>query len=334
MKRFLMLFVLVVFFSLSISNSLAAEPNWSLIKQTEIKMFYPGIANWDFLNSIDHKLGARYINKGKKSCAGCHIGDGGEYDLMTDEIANGSLKMKITGKLFEPNPLPEKEGYLSSKIQAAYDSEFIYIRVEWKSKGTSWYASENGSPDRVALQINKDQKLFKKYGCMLSCHSSVDSMPNSASTDAVRKHPYYSKKKRDKVRLYTSYSRKEGGGWADMKSDEELKALALEGSFIDIWEARIEGNNVVTKDGWILEDRDYDKNDVSASGAYENGEYSVVFKRKLNTAQPKDVSLVDGDQFSFAVAIHENKAKKRQHYVSFPLTVGLGTEGTIRAEKL
>ncbi len=334
MKKFLFLFVLVVFFSLFISNSAVAEPDWSSIPEEEITLFYPGVANWEFLNSPDHSLGARNIKRGKKQCKTCHVSDSGEYDIMTEEIAAGRLKMKKSRKLFEPSPIPDKKGFFSSKVQAAYDDEFIYIKVKWKSKGTSWYSSENGSPDRVSLQINKDQKLFKKYGCMLSCHSSADSMPESISHSEVRKHPYYSKKNRDNIRLYTSYSRTDGGGWADIKSDEELKALTLEGSFIDVWVAEINGNHIKSKDGWILEDRDYDKNDIIASGSFEDGRYSVVFKRKLNTGNPKDVALADGDQFSFALAIHDDKAKQRQHYVSFPFTIGLGTSGEIRAEKL
>ncbi len=334
-KKFIYI-TLVLSFTLFAANA-NAEPNWSSVPKKEITMFYPGVASWEFLISKDHSLGARNIKKGKKSCVRCHVSDSGEYDIMTNDIATGKYNMKKSQKPFEPDPLPDKIGFFSSKVQTAYDDEHLYIRVEWNSVGAGWLdkgLAEKGLGDRVALQINKDNKYFKKYGCMVSCHTYLETMPDSPAADEVRKHPYYAKKKRDKLRLYTIYSRTDGGGWADIKPESELKALIKEGGLIDLWEGEIEGESVHSEDGWILEDRDKDKNDITVSGGFKDGTYSVVFKRKLDTGDSRDVALKEGDEFSLAVAIHDNKAKKRQHYISFPFTIGIGTSGDIRASKV
>lgn len=327
-------FMAILFF-LTSSNSAIAEPNWSSLPEKKITLFYSGIADWNYMVSPDHSLGARVLKKGKKSCAKCHVDDG-DYDLMTNEIASGNLKMRDTMKNFEPNPLPSKEGYLSSTLQAAYDEDNIYIRVEWRSKGAGWHdvnLAEKGLSDTVAFQVNKDNEYFKKYGCMISCHSYTNNMPNSPATNDVKNHPYYSKKNKDKVGAYTIYSRKDGGNWADFKSEKELKALLEDGGLVDLWQGNIEGASIVSKDGWILEDHDTDKNDIKVSGEYKDGKYSIVFKRKLNTNDIRDVSLAEDDQFSLALSIQDNMATKRQHYISFPFTIGIGTSGDIKAER-
>lgn len=333
MKKIFILLGLVVFiFSAGISQ---AEPNWSSVRKREVTMFYPGVASWEFLISPDHSLGGRNIKKGKKNCVKCHVSESGEYDIMTDGIAAGTYKMKKSQKPFEPNPMENKAGFFSSEVQAGYDSEYLYVKVSWFSVGAGWNdesLSEKGVGDRVALQLNKGNKYFKKYGCMVSCHTYLDSMPDAPSADEVKAHPYYSKKKRDKLKLYTVYSRTDGGGWGDIKSDAELATIREEGGLIDLWEGEVENKSIHSEDGWVLEDRDKDNNDVITTGGFKDGMYSVVFKRKLETGDSNDVQLKEGDVFAMAVAIHENKSSKRQHYISFPFTVGIGTSGDIKAK--
>lgn len=320
------------------STNASAEPAWGSIKKENITMVYLGVASWEFLNSPDHSLGARNISRGKKSCVRCHVSDSGEYDIMTDEIALGKYAMKKSGKPFEPNPLVDKKGYSSADLQVAYDSENIYIRLEWDSKGASWSGKAEDFKavvDRVALQINKADVSFKKYGCMISCHNGLPMMPDEVSKEEVAKNPYYSKKKRDDLRLYSYYTRKEGGTWADMISKTELDSMAKEGRFTDVWAAELLDGKVTAKDGWILEDRDVDgSQDVSATGGLNEGKYWVVFKRKLKTGDSRDVELVEGEEFSLAIAIHNDKSKQRQHHISFPLSVGIGTSGDLKATKL
>lgn len=308
-----------------------AEVNWGSINPHKVKLFYPGAASWEFLNSKDHGVGMVPVVKRKKACPECHIDKAGNLDVRAAEIANGSLSMKASKKPFEPSPTEGKPGFLDADIQAAYDDENLYLRMQWNSAGKTW-KGESASPDRVSIQMNSSQDEFSKYGCFVTCHVDQNSMPESPSKEKVAKHPLYSKLKRDDVRLYAFYSRNDG--WDSVKDSKEIDEIAKNGGLIDLCEATFKGKGVETRDGWILEDREEDHKDIEGSGNWENGKYTVTLKRKLNTSDAKDIELKNGTAFTVGIAIHDDKAKLRKHYVSYPLSIGLGAEGTVKATKL
>ncbi|OGP42929.1 MAG: hypothetical protein A2090_10180 [Deltaproteobacteria bacterium GWD2_42_10] len=330
-----LLFVLIAIFFCYYPAE-AKDIDWSKISSHKVPMFYPGVASWEFLTSEDHKLGGNNIKQGKKSCPECHLSKSGEFDLRADDIASGKLRMKKSQKAFEPEPLSGKKGFINLSLQTAYDEEYIYMRLQWESTGASWNnpkIAEDGFADRVAVQLNRTQDFFKRYGCFIACHSDLNSMPASPSKDEVRKHPYYSSLKREDVRLYAYYAR--DNGWAAMKGDDVLKRLLNEGGLIDLWETEFKGMNAEAEDGWIFNDRrGDDKADVKSDAKWGDGKYAVVLKRKLNTGDSQDVQLKEDEKFAIGVAIHDNKANHRKHYISFPLTIGLGVKGDIKAEKV
>lgn len=332
MKKCLVVLSLAAGFGLlAPAGTKAAEVNWENVKPYKMKLFYPGATSWEFLNSKDHGVGMVPVVKRKKACPECHIDKAGNFDVRAAEIANGSLSMKSSKKPFEPSPVEGKPGILDADIQAAYDDENLYLRMQWNSAGKTW-KGEGGSPDRVSIQMNSTQDEFSKYGCFVTCHSDQNSMPDSPSKDKVAKHPLYSKQKRDDVRLYAFYTRNEG--WDSLKDGKEIDEISKGGGLIDLWEATFKGKNIEVGDGWILEDREDDNKDVEGTGNWENGKYTVTLKRKLKTSDTKDVELKDGTSFSIGIAIHDDKAKLRKHYVSYPLSIGLGAEGTVKATKL
>ena len=83
----------------------------------------------------------------------------------------------------------------------------------------------------------------------------------------------------------------------------------------------------------ILGAREEDHNDVTATGGYANGTYTVVITRKLNTGDKDDIMLEDGKDFDIGIAIHDNKNNERRHYVSFPLSIGLSAPADVEAKK-
>ena len=315
--------------------ALAADINWDTVGARKITLFYPGVASWEFLNSDDHSLGAKNIRQGKKSCPQCHVSKTGELDVRSNDIAKGSLLMKKTQKPFEPDPLPAKKGFLDLNLQAAYDEEHIYIRLQWLSSGASWNNQklpEEKLFDMVAIQLNKGQDYFKRYGCFISCHNDLNSMPESPSKAEVKKHPYYGPMKREDVRLYAYYTR--NNGWAEMKNEKEVKALLKDNGLIDLWKVEFKGKEVATEDEWIFEDREKDDNgDIKSDGKWENGNYTVVMKRKLQTGDQRDIQLKGGDEVAIGIAVHD-KSNHRKHFVSFPMSIGLGADGDIKAEKI
>jgi cytochrome c-type protein NapC len=321
--------------SLSPQESRGANPNWSAIPSTDMILIYPGVASWEFLLSDDHRLGGRAIKrKQKKDCKHCHLSRAGELDMKVDEIAAGTANMKRSHKPFEPKPIPGKPGTLHANVKAAYDKEYIYLRVEWKSKGTGWSGNGAGkkTPDRISLQINKRNTSFKKYGCFISCHNDLNTMPDSPSKRRVLSNPYYQALKRDDVRLYAFYTR---SSWSNRRSEAELKKARADGGLIDLWSLELTGSKVTSHDGWIFDDRRWEgTSDVQGSGSWAEDKYTVTFKRRLRTKSAYDISLKEGDVVSMGMAIHDGGVKKRRHYVSFAFTVGLGENADIKARKI
>lgn len=72
---------------------------------------------------------------------------------------------------------------------------------------------------------------------------------------------------------------------------------------------------------------------LQADGKWENGYYTVVLKRKLQTGDQRDIQVKDGDNIAIGIAVHD-QASHRKHFVSFPMSIGLGTDGDIKAEKI
>lgn len=63
-------------------------------------------------------------------------------------------------------------------------------------------------------------------------------------------------------------------------------------------------------------------------GTHANGRWTVTWQRKLDTGSPKDdVALMVGGVYPISFAIHEDMTTARWHFVSFPLTLGIGGKG-------
>ena len=107
---------------------------------------------------------------------------------------------------------------------------------------------------------------------------------------------------------------------------------------MDLWSVNWRTSTASPMDGWVFEDRRWEKeSDLEANAAWseeDGGKYTVLFKRKLTTPSVTDIQLKDGDIATIAVSIHDDNTNKRRHYVSFPMTVGLGPDGDITAKRL
>jgi len=70
----------------------------------------------------------------------------------------------------------------------------------------------------------------------------------------------------------------------------------------------------------------------SSEGAWNNGVYTVVFRRKLDTGNAKDDKIMKtGGIYHVGFAIHDDNVTTRFHQVSFPLTLGIGARADITA---
>ncbi|NOY15781.1 MAG: hypothetical protein GXP23_02390 [Gammaproteobacteria bacterium] len=97
--------------------------------------------------------------------------------------------------------------------------------------------------------------------------------------------------------------------------------------------------NAGFKEGDILPGRLLTKNtegsagdNDSARGRWENGVYTLVFRRKLDTGHPEDDKIMKvGGIYTVGLSIHDDNVTTRFHYVSFPLTLGIGAKADITA---
>lgn len=303
-----------------ISGLNAQDIDWSKAESKSVTVFYPGVTSWEFLKNKDHGTGAKPVIKDKKSCEACHINKKGKWDIAADDIISGELTMIDSEAPFEPKPKEGMAGYMNIKAQAAYDTDHIYIKLSWPSAGTSFAdaaIAEQGLADRVSIQFaNKGVKTFIKSGCFITCHADLKDMPKS---------------KGDDKKLYAEFSIKKGKPLPQKMLDMYLS----KGRIIDQWVGAFHGSKVVTSDEYILQDRIEDINNVEASGTFANNEYSITFKRQLNTGDTGDIVLKAGGQVNISIAIHEAKSNSRFHYTSFPLSLGLDSKkADLKAMKL
>jgi hypothetical protein len=74
--------------------------------------------------------------------------------------------------------------------------------------------------------------------------------------------------------------------------------------------------------------------DIQAFGRYIDGHWVVELRRKLNTGYADDKVLRAGRAYPIGFAIFDDTVSNRRHYVTLPLTLGLGVDADVRAVKV
>ena len=101
----------LLFALLGAPNVQARDIDWASIQGKTVKLFYPGVASWEFVRSDDHGTGAIPVRTFKKACADCHVGKSGEMDINADKIISGTLKKSSSKEPFETEPLAGMPGF-------------------------------------------------------------------------------------------------------------------------------------------------------------------------------------------------------------------------------
>jgi len=298
-------------------HTMAADVDWSGVEAKTVKVFYPGQSSWAFLGDKDHGTGAAPVKTLKKGCAECHVGETGEYDINADAIISGTLKKSKTGTPLEPEAIAGAKGFVDVAVQAAYDAGNFYLRLQWAGSGASVKdaaLAADDKADRISVQIADKISTFRNFGCFITCHDDQEGMPANRGAE---------------THLYGYYTRDKGA----VKDQATLDGYRSKGQFMDLWIASFAGTEVKAEDESILDNRTEDNNDLTATGSYENGKYTVVITRKLATGDANDIALTDGTAFSIGIAVHDNGNGGRKHYTSFPVSIGLSTAADISAKK-
>ncbi len=76
-----------------------------------------------------------------------------------------------------------------------------------------------------------------------------------------------------------------------------------------------------------------DNNDVK--GTWKDNTYTVVWRRTLDTGHPEDDKILKvGSVYTVSFAVHDDNVTMRFHHVSFPLSLGVGTNADIIAARV
>jgi len=303
--------------------------DWKKAGTREVTVFYPGTASIEWIHSRNHG-GKRAFTKGER-CVDCHDSEVAE---MGAAIASGESEKDL-----EPNIIPGKRGSIPVTVDASYDDEFLYMRFMWdEGEHTPAPFVEGGKMDpenavKIAVMFATDDVEYAdRAGCWGTCHVDADSMPGApdakvfagselanraAIKGAVTK---YIKESRTKVEMKGRRGKKLGG-WDKLKGEDEVAALEKQGTYMDL--IRYSAGTKQVEDGSIMQDRNmHGGQGATVESTFVGGVRTVIFKRKLASTSPGDVSLDKTQTYNLGFAIHDDYTKSRYHHVSLGYKIG------------
>ncbi|MFQ5765021.1 MAG: ethylbenzene dehydrogenase-related protein [Rhodospirillales bacterium] len=71
-----------------------------------------------------------------------------------------------------------------------------------------------------------------------------------------------------------------------------------------------------------------------ANGVWKNGIWTLTWSRPLDTGHPGDDKILKvGGVYNVSFAVHDDNVTTRHHFVSFPMTLGIGAKAALEAVK-
>lgn len=320
----------------------AIDVNWDKSSSREITVFYPGTASIEWIHGRDHG-GKRAFTKGER-CVDCHDA---EVQDMGAAIVSGESEKEL-----EPNIIPGKRGSIPVTLNATYDDEFLYMRFSWQEGEHAPAPFVNGGkmdPDnavKIAVMLATDEVEYAdRAGCWGTCHADASGMPGepeaaefagselanrAAIKGAVTK---YIKESRTKVEMKGRRGKKLGG-WDKLKEQADIDALQDDGKYMDLF--RYSAGTQLVEDGSILADRAmHGGQGATVESTLIGGTRTVIFKRKLQSENPGDISLNKAEVYNLGFAIHDDYAQSRYHHVSLGYKLGFDNDqAEVNAVKL
>ncbi|WP_310620598.1 NapC/NirT family cytochrome c [Flexibacterium corallicola] len=313
-------------------DAVASHVDWNSVVPSELTLFYPGQASFEFVQNGKQHGGARPLTKGGDQCTTCHAK---ELETIGNKIVKGTDNT-------EPTPIPGKRGIINATVQAAHDDENVYFRLQWPDAPHAPVPFVEGGkldPDnqiKVAMMITGTGiKMGEQVGCWATCHADNTYMPfdpddeviaNSGETaerlNALKSVSKYLSESRTKIEVKGRRGKAQGG-WDKLKSAEEIDQLLNEGTYMDLLRVYADGS---ASNGYLLERRVENEGEISATANLEGGMWTVVFSRPLNSKAVGDVPLELGKTYTVGFAIHDDFASARFHHVTLNTSLALDDE--------
>jgi cytochrome c-type protein NapC len=307
--------------------------DWSGVEAVEITLFYPGQSSMEWiLKGSDHS-GKRSLTLGDR-CFDCH---------EDEEVDIGDLVM--SGEKLEPDPITGKRGSILVNIQAAHDSDYLYMRFQWPDAEHVPVAFADGgkmdpeNPVKLAVMLATDDEKVEfadRSGCWQTCHIDASSMPLAPDAGTLGGSPLassldfssgvtkYLKESRTAIEI-EGKDGKTRGGWDKLREAGEIQAALDNGQFMDL--LRYKSGTGESEDGHILAERIMTGGQgVEFSGSLNDGIWTVEMKRKLTSDKPGDISLSADQLYNIGFAIHDDYSNQRFHHVSLGFKLGFDDE--------
>ncbi|MBG6210880.1 cytochrome c-type protein NapC [Labrenzia sp. EL_126] len=309
-------------------GNVAPDIDWNSVAATDLTLFYPGQASFEWVQNGKTHGGARPLTKGGDACTTCH----------EKEIEAIGTKIVAGGEI-EPTPIPGKRGTINASIQAAHDDENLYVRIQWPDGGHNPAPFVDGGkmdPDnqiKVAMMITGTGiEMGETTGCWSSCHADNTYMPFDPGAEAIAANADVAAQleAKETITKYLTESRtkvevkgrrgKAQGGWDKLKTAEEIDQLLADGTFLDLLRVYADGT---ASNGYLLDRRVANDGEMSAEANLSGGVWTVVFARPLASGAPGDVPLEPGKTYTVGFAIHDDFAAARFHHVTLNTSFAL-----------
>ncbi len=313
----------------SAGSDVGGSIDWAAVESTDLTLFYPGQASFEWVQNGKQHGGARPLTKGGDACTTCHAK---ELDAIGSKIVAGTEDT-------EPSPIAGKRGTIPATIQASHDGENVTFRLQWEDAGHAPVPFVDGGkmdPDnqiKVAMMITGTGiEMGEQVGCWATCHADNTYMPTAPDAETIASAAEIAERIQatDTITKYLSESRTDieikgrrnpQGGWDKLKPAEEIDAYLADGTFMDLMRVYADGS---ASNGYLLEQRVENQGEITASASLDAaGTWTVVFTRPLDTGAVGDIALEAGKTYTVGFAIHDDFASARFHHVTLNTSLAL-----------
>ncbi len=314
-------------------DTVGADLDWGAVSETDLTLFYPGQASFEWVQNGKQHGGARPLTKGGDQCTTCHAA---ELETIGAKIVAGSGGKKDE---LEPTPIPGKRGIINASVQATHDGDTLYVRMQWPDAGHNPAPFVDGGkmdPEnqiKVAMMITGTGiEMGEQVGCWATCHADNSYMPFDPGAEAIAANADVAErlKTNGTITKYLTESRtkvevkgrrgKAQGGWDKLKTAEEIEQYLADGTYMDLLRVYADGSG---SNGYLLGARIENEGEIASQATLSAGMWTVVFARPLNSGAPGDVPLEAGKTYTVGFAIHDDFASARFHHVTLNTSMAL-----------